>query len=467
MSSNKKLLLVKLIVLLIITFFVSTFIYLIVKIDITERVINNKKYIRDEESDKESYESIGNEEEKHERGIKNNKRNSDLEFIKNDKSFNDDKKEKKNDELDLNIIEDEDIYKKSREKIQYIYDSGEYDKNSWIIIDEDRDFYGYNFYFDNEGKLIYDTVTPDYRVVDKYGREVNDNLEAVLYEVERVRDVSTSSNISSGDKVSTQVIVTKNVVIKKSEKVYDNQMNRNVIDYIDKSLGFKKKTNGRINGDKKWLSVSSLKNNGGYVVFKNPKNNFNKIIGKIAIQNTEWKKTNLTLLIYDADLYDLYSGYEYLLEPIYETQEINSGEIFDFSFNFFRTVKRLRFQIESDVDKENIICYLKDLRFGFDKKKYKEELEAAKENEEYIKYLKELGLYKSDEEMLSELRALMEDNQSDYLEYEDFIDEVDINEIEGDIDKKQRMIDKRTGPAFDEYLKNLRNFWEMKYGPGY
>ena len=274
---------------------------------------------------------------------------------------------------------------------------------------------------------------------------------------------------------SEGIILGKGVTLKKKSAFYDNQMNRNVIDYIDTSLRFKKTTNGTIYDGSKWKSVSSLRDDGGYVIFNNPKNNFNKVVGKIATQKISEKDdidTYATLYVYDADLYELYRGYEDLLEPLYETSAFNYSEPLDFSFTFYRTVKRLRFQIEASGDSKLRTCYLKDLRYGFNKAKYKEELEEAKEREEYIAYMKELGIYQSEDEMLAELKLLEEDSTSDYLEYEDFndidiYDNVDLSDYDRNIDKEQRAIDRRTGPAFDEYLRSLKNYWEIEYGPGF
>ena len=360
-----------------------------------------------------------------------------------------------------------------RDKIQKIYDNGYYDKSSWLLIDEDYDSYGYNYYFDEKGKLLYDTISPDYKIIDRYGREVDDDLEPILYSIEQFDNIPTVSNadIVKIGLVSENVIVTDGVTLKNSDSIYDNKMNRNVIDYINSSLRFKKTTNGTIYDGSKWKSVSSLRNDGGYVIFNNPNNNFNKIVGKIAIEKIKGNEDiNITFLVYDADLYELYNGYEYLIDPLYETKIFNN-EPSNFSFSFFRTVKRLRFQIESD-DNKKVTCYLKDLKFGFNKQSYKEELLEAKDNEEYIKYLKQLGIYKTDEEILLEIKALEEDSQSDYLEYEDFndidiYDDIDLSSYERNYNKEQRFIDRKTGPAFDEYLKNLKNYWEIEYGPDY
>ena len=486
MNESKKLIYVRLVVLLVAMFFIGIFIFVIIKIDVVGHLFNDKKYVRvASSSNLDKYlEDLSSREFK--------------EKIRDKKQIEEKKKEIKNIEEDKSIFKFIDIIKNKRgnnfidtsskeskkiddkeienyrDKIQNIYNENYYGKSTWVLIkEEDRDF-GYNYYFDDTGKLIYDTVAPDYRIVDKYGREVDDDLEPVIFKIESIATVSNTNIVIVNKGLTSQkTIITEGVTLKNNDDIYDNKMNRNVIDYIHSSLRFKKTTNGTIHNGSKWKSVSSLRNDGGYVVFNNPKNNFNKIIGEIATQQIkDEENTNLTFLVYDADLYELYKGYEYMLEPLYETKAFNGNEPLDFYFTFFRTVKRLRFQIESYDNERPITCYFKDLRFGFNKQKFMEELEDAKENEEYIKYLKELGIYKSDEEIVNELKLLEEDSQSDYLEYEDFndidmYDNVDLSNYERNIDKEQRAIDKRTGPAFDEYLRNLKNFWEIEYGPGY
>ncbi len=485
MNNSKKLIYVRLVVLLVAMFFIGLFIFVIIKIDVVGHLFNDKKYIRvatssnldkylKDLSSREFKEKIRDKKQIEEK-------KKEIKNIEEDKSifkFIDIIKNKKgNNLIDSRIKEGQKIDDKEienyRNKIQNIYNESYYGKNTWVLISEDGRDYGYNYYFDDKGKLIYDTVAPDYRIVDKYGREVNDDLEPVIFKIESIATLSnTNLVIVNKGFTSQKTIITEGVTLKNNDDIYDNKMNRNVLDYIYSSLRFKKTTNGTIYDGSKWKSVSSLRNDGGYVIFNNPNNNFNKIIGEIATQQIKDEEdTNLTFLVYDADLYELYKGYEYMLEPLYETEAFNGSEPFDFSFTFFRTVKRLRFQIESYDNEKPVTCYFKDLRFGFNKQKYKEELEVARENEEYIKYLKELGIYKSDEEILLELKALEEDSQSDYLEYEDFNDvnlykEVVLFDFYRDYDKEQKAIDKRTGPAFDEYLKSLKNFWEIENGPG-
>ena len=499
MNESKKLLYVRLIIALVIILFIGLFIFLIIKIDVVGHLFNNKNYIRTASgSNLDRYISELDDREfaekkREKKKVEEKKKDKEEEAV--DKSifkFIEAIKSKRagssiinrnNTVLDTLTINNKNIdIKKKKEiekevkKIQSFYDKGYYPKSSWLLIDSDLDGYGYNYYFNDKGKMLVDTVAPDYRIVDAYGREIDEDLEPIVYKVEisSVSELGTEPIVKYG-LTSDGIILSPGVTLKEKSKYYDNQMNRNVIDYIDSSLRFKKTTNGTIYDGSKWKSVSSLRADGGYVIFNNPNNNFNKVIGKITTQelsNKDDEETICTLYVYDADLYDLYRGYEDLLEPLYETSAFNYNEPLDFNFTFYRTVKRLRFQIETVGDNKLRTCYLKDLRYGFNNARYKEELEEVKEKEEYISYMKTLGIYQSDEEMLAELKSLEEDSTSDYLEYEDFndidmYDGIDLSDYERNYDKEQRAIDRRTGPAFDEYLKSLKNYWEIEYGPGY
>ena len=499
MNDSKKLLYVKAIVAFGILLVVGLFVFLIIKIDVAGHLFNNKNYIRTVSSsslDRYLNDLDGREFEKKKRDKKiaeeKKKEKKEeivdksifkfIEAIKSRRTGN----FKSNDKNTVSVgvavnnkkidTEKQKEIEKEVKKIQSFYDKGYYPKSSWMLIDYDLDGYGFNYYFNDKGKLSVDTVTPDYRIVDAYGRELDEDLEPILYKVEisSVSEIETEPTVKYGF-TSDGIILSPGVTLKEKSKFYDNQMNRHILDYIHSSLRFKKTTNGTIYDGSKWKSVSSLRDDGGYVIFNNPKNNFNKVVGKIATQKISEKEdtdTYATLYVYDADLYELYRGYEDLLEPLYETSAFNYSEPLDFSFTFYRTVKRLRFQIETSGDSKLRTCYLKDLRYGFNKAKYKEELEEAKEREEYIAYMKELGIYQSEEEMIAELKSLEEDSTSDYLEYEDFndvdiYDNADLSDYDRNIDKEQRAIDRRTGPAFDEYLRSLKNYWEIEYGPGY
>lgn len=499
MNESKKLLYVRLIIALVIILFISLFIFLIIKIDVVGHLFNNKNYIRTASgSNLDRYISeLGDrefaEKKREKKRVEEKKKDKEeevvdksifkfIEAIKNKRNGN--SINGKNSKTSVNLKESNketnNEKKKELEKevkrIQSFYDKGYYPKSSWLLIDSDLDGYGFNYYFNDKGKMLVDTVAPNYRIVDAYGREIDEDLEPIVYKVEisSISEIGTEPIMKYG-LISDGIILAPGVALKEKSKYYDNQMNRHVLDYIDSSLRFKKTTNGTIYDGSKWKSVSSLRDDGGYVIFNNPNNNFNKVIGKITTQklnNKDDEETICTLYVYDTDIYDLYRGHEDLLEPLYETSAFNYNEPLDFNFTFYRTVKRLRFQIETVGDNKLRTCYLKDLRYGFNNARYKEELEEAKEKEEYIAYMKTLGIYQSDEEMLAELKSLEEDSTSDYLEYEDFndidmYDGIDLSDYDRNIDKEQRVIDRRTGPAFDEYLRNLKNYWEIEYGPGY
>jgi hypothetical protein len=508
---------VRLVIVLVIILFIGLFIFLIIKIDVVGHLFNNKNYIRTASSSNldryisELDDREFAEKKREKKKVEEKKKDKEeevvdksifkfIEAIKNkrDIPLNDGARKTRpydGDYTDRSYdgVHTTNPYKnvgasyaspnekqkeieKEKKKIQSFYDKGYYPKSSWMLVDTDLDGYGFNYYFNDKGKMLVDTVAPDYRIVDVYGREIDEYLEPISYKVEVSSDSEIKSNISTKYGLTSDgIILSPGVTLKEKSKHYDNQKNRHVLDYIDSSLRFKKTTNGTIYDGSKWKSVSSLRADGGYVIFNNPNNNFNKVIGKITIQklsNKDDENTFCTLYVYDADLYDLYRGYEDLLEPLYETSAFNYNEPFDFNFTFYRTVKRLRFQIETVGDNKLRTCYLKDLRYGFNNVRYKEELEEAKEKEEYIAYMKTLGIYQNDEEMLAELKSLEEDSTSDYLEYEDFndidmYDGIDLSDYDRNLDKEQRAIDRRTGPVFDEYLRSLKNYWEIEYGPGY
>ena len=295
MNDSKKLLYVRAIVVLGILLVVGLFIFLIIKIDVVGHLFYNKNYIRTasgsnldryiSDLDKREF-----EEKKRDKKVVEEKKKEKQELVV-DKSifkfinaiknrrlgiFNAEEK----DTLDVKDIKEKSDTEKQREiekevsKIQSYYDRGYYPKSSWMLIDEDLDGYGYNYYFNDKGKLIVDTVAPDYRIVDAYGREIDEDLEPVIYKVviSSISEIETETKVKYS-LISERIILGEGVTLKESSKYYDNQMNRKVIDYIHSSLRFKKTTNGTIYDGSKWKSVSSLRDDGGYVIFNNMNNN--------------------------------------------------------------------------------------------------------------------------------------------------------------------------------------------------
>ncbi|MDO5564601.1 MAG: hypothetical protein Q4F88_05170 [Eubacteriales bacterium] len=337
-------------------------------------------------------------------------------------------------------------------KVQNMFYEEHLENNKWHIIDIDNSGVGYNYFFNEQGKILVDTVTKDYKIVDINGREVDLDLEPIIYKVatrpkiiiEESYEIKTTSSVIYSPKA-------KNMF---KSRIYDNTMDRNMLNYIEYSKGFKKTTNGTIYNGSKWRGVSSLKDDGSIVVFYNPSNNFNKITGLITNQevtNAD-NSTRCTLYVYDKEHDNIYKD-----EPLYSTSLFNYNEPIRFSFTFNRSVKSIEFYISTTGDSKKRICYLRNLKYGFDKKAYKEELEEKKEKEEEIRLLKELGIYYEIEEI-----DLDEYEENDYylddyefIEYEE-IDLIDKNYMA----KEDKARDKVTGPAFDEELKKKKQIWE-------
>ena len=385
---------------------------------------------------------------------------------------------------ELKIKQKEEIEKKKKEnlhkdirdkKTKWLYndlDISDFPKNKWEIIDEDGDFIGYNYYFDKDGYLLIDTITPDYKIVDMQGREVDHNFKPIEYNIDsNIKYSDTGIAVEENDTYIPEtisppnIIITNGVVLKNKEKIYDNSLDKNVLNYIDKSNRFIKNTNCIVFNDIRWKNCSSLKGNGGYVVFNNTKNNFNKITGYISteyytdIDNNE----DCILKVYDADLYDKYNNANrlYDLEEIYSNSSFFNCEPIRFVFTFDRSVKRLRFEIETLENKKSLICFLKDLKYGFSKKAFYEELIRKKEEQEEIEELKRLGIYVEDmwsfdtidengDEIDEEETEHVNENNDDRIGGIFYVSDEETRNYE-DVVR-----DRTTGPAFDENLKNIK-----------
>ena len=369
--------------------------------------------------------------------------------------------------------------------IKWLYDDLDitvFPKDKWEIIDDDNDGIGYNYYFDKDGYLLIDTITPDYKIVDNKGREVDINLHPIKYEMKDVINIIVKEEgivldedytYIAPTKEPSKVLIGEGVVLRKKEKIFDNTIEKDVLLYVDSSNRFIKDTKGTIYNEVRWKKCSSLKGNGGYVVFNNPNNNFNKITGYISTEYFTYDdNTELTLKVYDADLYDKLKEEHHLydIEEIYKDDSFNKTDAVRFSFTFDRSIKRLRFEIETDGDYKNRTCFIKDLKYGFNKKAFYNELIRKKEEEEEIENLKRLGIYVED---MWSFDAIDEDGNE--------IEEDDDEEVETENENNDDRIggkayefdeetvsyediirDRNTGPAFDESLKNIKEI-----GPGF
>lgn len=97
---------------------------------------------------------------------------------------------KEEQEREINKKIEENKNKKFKDKnIKRLYsdmDITNFPKDKWEVIDEDNDGIGYKYYFDKEGFLLIDTITPDYKIVDEKGRELDYNLHPIKYEMKDI-----------------------------------------------------------------------------------------------------------------------------------------------------------------------------------------------------------------------------------------------------------------------------------------
>ena len=204
------------------------------------------------------------------------------------------------------------------------------------------------------------------------------------------------------------------------------------------------------------LKAIQLRSNGSYITFENHINNFNKVTGKIAMESTSSsnRETSCRLVVYDKVEYDKGNLDEYL----YNNAEFNYTEQKTITFTFDRSIKNIVFVLYVDGKYKNKSVYFKDLRFGFSKSAYIEELTRKREEQEEIDYLKSLGLYVEDD---SYFDIIDEDGE--------IIDEIDdeVESLEDFFDSNKyydELMDRKSGPAFDEELKKLS---KRKIGPYY
>ena len=355
--------------------------------------------------------------------------------------------------------------------LESVSDEDSYIKNTFALVPiATGSDVAYKYYFDNKGYLITDNISKDYSVLDKLGREIDQELMPVEYyignkdfsieHIEKIEDskenVYYANKNKSINSTPSQVIITEGVVFRnKLEKIFNTLIDRNMTKYIVGGSGYQTNVKGKTYKNGQWKQALRLRNNGSYVVFENYVNNFNKITGKIAMESisTSNRETSCRLAIYDKEEYDKGNIDEYL----YMNSEFNYTDFKQISFTFDRSIQRLVFVLYIDGKQTNRSVYFKDLRFGFSKSAYIEELTRKREEQEEIDYIKSLGLYVEDD---SYFDIIDEDGE--------IIDEIDeIDDIEDFFDSEKYyddLVDRKSGPAFDEKLKKLS---EKRIGPHY
>ena len=420
-------------------------------------------------------------------------------------------------------------YNNEKEEIlMWVNPDGSFPKNTWYQIDEDGDEKGFNYYFNEKGGVLLDTITPDYRIVDWTGREVDMEGEPIEVEVKKPVDpnlVFDTNNIkeyseeilaeiqetaisgsdlkpglkSSGTYLFNLIdeedpnaprpidyinenkdltegkgyLLGKNVVLKEARNRYDYDglMKREMVEYIVEGIKYSKGVKGTIFSGTKWNDCISLKGNGASITFENPKNNFNTLSGRIAMIKTTSsdRTTECELTIVDTSNE----------ETLYHTDDFNYNSGVRFKVSFPRKTTKIRFDLVVNGQYETRTCYLKDLKYGFNKDNWIEEQyddENEAEYRERYKVLLELGddeekeLTEEEYDKMVAEEALRGEISSDHTYLgpdggkistpsnveED--DEVDWDAIEK---KQQEEIDKHNashGPAFADDFKATMSY---------
>ena len=331
--------------------------------------------------------------------------------------------------------------------------------------------------------MITDTITEDYKIVDSFGRELDYNFVPQKYNMENLNNnhqyVNDSLEIKDEHTTTkkSDIIISGGVTLKEKSKIFDGTIDKNVINYVDDSNRFIKETKGIVYNEIKWKKCSSLRGNDGYVIFNNPNNNFNRISGIIATEYYIYDdETVVTLKVYDADIYEQFNEINQLddLVEIYSNSSFNRSEPLKFSFTFDRAIKRLRFVVETQDKDWTRICYMKNLKFGFDKMAFIDELTREKENEEEIAELKRLGIYTENTlDILKYNYTDQEEGDDDSVDLEDVYYEDEYyktnftdDEYDKDFDTHEEILRNRnSGPMFDDALREIPD--SRYYGPSF
>ena len=290
--------------------------------------------------------------------------------------------------------------------------------DGWKLIDDNDDGIGYYYYFDKEGFILIDDITPDFKVVGIDGKRIgydgnpeSKKIDKIVYGEEGFDDSVYSAEILEqikadqamvsnpkglfssggylfakdpleidGPKPSDGLIIETNpdgtakyllgpnVVLKKDKKTinHDPLMNKNMQEYIKSGDKYSKKVNGTTFNKSKWKDVMALKGTGASIVFENPEHNFNKVKGRIATHYFSYsdRTTQCMFTIYNED-----DG-----EELYATSDFNYNAGVSFECTFPKKASAIRFELEVNGQYTSRVCYLRNCEFGFDKEAYEEEL---------------------------------------------------------------------------------------------
>lgn len=377
-------------------------------------------------------------------------------------------------------------------------------ENSIIYDDIDNDGIAYYYYIDENGYLLTDTICPDYYIVDKEGRRLDKygklqtkeiaikdlsggaatsldkRIEEIHKQIEADRDgyvpenksaksegvintqvedafgpqlfIQANPNVGGG----SQVMLGKGVVLKEKEQIFDDTIDNKCVSHIKESANFSKSVNGTTFNKSKWKGCMALKGTGAFVDIENPKNNFNRVTGRIATHYFTYsdRTTICTLYIYDDNN-----------EEIYATSDFNYNSGAKFSVIFPRKSKTIRFELLVDGQYTTRVAYIRDLKFSFNRQAYMEEKEEDEENAIIESMAKEaLNFQEGEIEEVDDSDLEAEDPDDEYIdddEYQDpendYIDPENVKASDDDL---------RSGPGFDKKLKKEAEKKKV-YGPGF
>lgn len=349
-----------------------------------------------------------------------------------------------------------------------------YVNNTYVLIPiSEGSQYAYKYYFDNDGYLIRDNLSNDYTVLDKYGREIDSELNPIEYFIgnksfglESIEKEIDGKESGYGSKKSarvnstpSQVIITEGVVFKKKlSQIYNTKIDTDITKYIKSGLRYSNNVKATIYTNAKWKKALKLDGDNSYVVFENFAHNFNKIFGKVSMGAVYSNETDTVckVYVYDKDEYDKGDFSDYIVC----IDDFNYKEPQFFSFTFDRAINNIVFSLEITGSHRTKSIYFKDLKFGFNKNAYREELIRKSENEEEIKYLKSLGLYVENDNYFDII-----DDDGNLLIDEDVLEEREYLSSYDDYEEyRTDLIDYTTGPDFDKELRK-KNEDNKIFGP--
>lgn len=331
--------------------------------------------------------------------------------------------------------------------------------DGWKLIDDNNDGIGYYYFFDKDGFLLVDDITPDFKIVGLDGRRIGydgdpesqvienisyseDSDDNSVYSAEILEQIKADQDVvsvnkgmfSSGGHIfskdpelmegptpadgliieanpdgSARYLLGPNVVLKKekTESRYDATMNKNMQDYIKSGDKYSKKVNGTTYNKSKWKDVMALKGSGATIVFENPQKNFNKVKGRIATHHFTYsdRTTQCTFSIFNED-----DG-----EELYSTSDFNYNAGVSFECTFPKKASAIRFELEVSGQYTSRVCYLRNCEFGFDREAYDDE---QYEDEVEAEYRRRVGT-ESDAEYYEEEEEIREGVGEIALEGED------------------------------------------------